>query len=304
VISQQGRTSGYAGIRRRPPLRPGAVARPLSWARELLIVAVIYLSYEASRGVADSSIARATGNGRAILSWEQSWHLAPERFLNRLLEHTRWLEVAAAYFYSTLHYVVTPAVLIWMFCRHAAHYRLARTTLALSTVIGLVGYYFIPTAPPRLIPGTGISDSLASVSSYGWWSNHGSVPRGLSSLSNQFAAMPSLHVGWALWAGALLWWFGRHRITRWAGLAYPILTTLVVMATGNHYLLDAIAGAAAMLVAAVPAYLASRRAVVAEARSIVAGESRRDAGGARQPGSAPGADASLGAAGPLRTTAA
>jgi membrane-associated phospholipid phosphatase len=167
-------------------------------------------------------------------------------------------------------------VLIWMFVRHSAHYRLARTTLALSTVIGLVGYYFMPTAPPRLLANSGISDTLAAVSDYGWWSNQGSVPRGLGSLSNQFAAMPSLHVGWALWAGALLWRFGRHRVTRWAGAAYPVLTTLVVVATGNHYLLDALAGFAAIALAGAVAYSVTRREVIVEAESIAEDAAARD----------------------------
>jgi len=223
---------------------------PLKWWRELLLVGGLYAVYEASRGVDDSSLPAAIGNGRGILSWEQAWHLAPEHWLNQVFAHATPLAVIASYYYSVLHYVVTPAVLIWMFRSHAAHYRFARTSLAISTVLGLLGFYLVPTAPPRLLPGSGMHDTLADVSNWGWWSGDGSVPRGLGGLSNQFAAMPSLHVGWSLWCGVLLVMYAKHRWVRWAGAAYPIATTLVVLGTGNHYLLDTVAGAATMGVGA------------------------------------------------------
>jgi hypothetical protein len=156
------------------------------------------------------------------------------------------LAVLAAYFYSTMHYLVTPCVLIWMYRRHPGEYRFARTTLALSTVLALVGFHLVPTVPPRLLDGSGIRDSLADVSRWGWWGGEGSVPRGLGSLSNQFAAMPSLHVGWAIWCGVLIALYAERRWVKVLGIAYPIATSVVVMATGNHYLLDAVAGAITM----------------------------------------------------------
>ncbi|MGN6607850.1 MAG: phosphatase PAP2 family protein [Jatrophihabitans sp.] len=256
--------SGRVTVQRRlwTRVRHGAAfpAPALRWPRELLIVAVIYISYEASRGVADSDPGPAMRTGRSLLDWETTWHLDPERWLNHVIRHSTFLEVVAAYFYSTMHYIVTPAVLLWMFLKHAPHYRMARTTLALSTVIGLVGFYFLPTAPPRLLAGSGFTDTLASVADYGWWSNHGSVPRGLGGLSNQFAAMPSLHVGWALWCGIALWTHARTPVVRWLGAAYPLLTTVVVLSTGNHYLLDVLAGAATMGLAGAIAWVLHRRA--------------------------------------------
>jgi hypothetical protein len=160
------------------------------------------------------------------------------------------LAVLAAYFYSTMHYLVTPCVLIWMYRRHPGEYRFARTTLALSTVLGLVGFHLVPTAPPRLLDGSGIRDSLADVSRWGWWGGEGSVPRGLGSLSNQFAAMPSLHVGWAVWCGVLLVRYSSSRLVKVLGVLYPLTTSLVVLATGNHYLLDVFAGVFVMAVGA------------------------------------------------------
>jgi PAP2 superfamily protein len=227
----------------------GVVDRRLSWWRELAFVAVVYASYEVTRGLHHGGLTGALANGRSVLHWEQVTHLDPEHALNVGLAHVTLLAVLASYFYSTMHYVVTPAVLIWMYRRHADHYRRARTTLAIATVTGLVGFYLLPTAPPRLIHGSGFSgfqDTLEHVSNWGWWAGEGSVPRGLGGLSNQFAAMPSLHVGWALWSGALIALYARRRAVRSLGVLYPITTTVVVMATGNHYLFDALAGVAVM----------------------------------------------------------
>jgi hypothetical protein len=227
-----------------------AGARRLRWQRELIFVGVLYGLYELSRGVTDGGYQTALDNGRRFLTWERHLHLDPERTLNVALSHAKFFAVLASYDYSTLHYVITPIVLIWMFRRHRAHYRSARTTLAWSTVVGLIGFYFVPTAPPRLLQGAHFHDILAEVQNWGWWSDDGSVPSGMGGLSNQFAAMPSLHVGWALWAGILLLRYSPVRAIRVLGVLYPLTTTWVVLATGNHYLLDAIAGAAAIGIAA------------------------------------------------------
>jgi hypothetical protein len=235
-----------APVRQRVRVAVRSVAPQLSWWRELLLVGITYAVYEFSRGIGAHGLGTALRNGRDVLHLEQMWHLDPEATLNHGLAHVVPLAVAASYFYSTAHYIVTPSVLIWMYRRQKAHYRLVRTALAFSTVLGLVGFYLLPTAPPRLLAGSGIRDTLEDVSDWGWWSSHGSVPRGLGQLSNQFAAMPSLHVGWALWCGVLIATFARRTWVRVLGALYPVTTTLVVLATGNHYLLDAFAGVACM----------------------------------------------------------
>ncbi|HVU91033.1 MAG TPA: phosphatase PAP2 family protein [Jatrophihabitans sp.] len=216
------------------------------WLRELVLIGALYGIYEVSRGLGDVDVSTALRNGREILHLERIWHIDPERVLNHALHHMTVLAVAASYFYSLMHYLVTPAVLIWLYRRHRGSYGRARTALAISTGLGLVGYLLLPTAPPRMLEHTGLRDILADTQSYGWWGNDGSVPRGLGGLTNQFAAMPSLHVGWAVWCGAVIAIYARHRWAKLLGIAYPIATSLVVMATGNHYLLDAVAGVLVM----------------------------------------------------------
>ncbi|MDT4911406.1 MAG: hypothetical protein QOC66_534 [Pseudonocardiales bacterium] len=233
------------------------LARGGSWWRELALIGVLYLGYELSRGFGDIDVGAAAKNGREILHLEQMWHLAPERVLNEALAHATFFAVLASYFYSLMHYLVTPAVLIWMYRKHRKAYGPARTALAFSTGFGLIGYIFLPTAPPRMLEDTGLRDTLADTQNWGWWGGEGSVPRGLGALTNQFAAMPSLHVGWAIWCGVLIAIYAERRWVKILGIAYPIATTVVVMATGNHYLLDAVAGgvtmaAGALLAAALP----------------------------------------------------
>ena len=153
----------------------------------------------------------------------------------------------ADFAYASLHYLVTPAVLVWLWRRHPTHYRLARTWLMISTLIGLAGFTMLPTAPPRLLPGGyGFVDTMAQYSPYGWWGADASAPRGMGSLTNQYAAMPSLHVGWALWCGLILFRLGRHWPVRAIGAIYPVVTVLVVLGTANHYLTDAVAGVLVM----------------------------------------------------------
>lgn len=117
-----------------------------------------------------------------------------------------------------------------------------------STFIGLIGFTLYPTCPPRLLHSAqGFVDTMAHYSAWGWWGGEASAPRGLGGMTNQYAAMPSLHVGWSLWCGVILWRLGGgSRLVRTAAVAYPLITTIVVMGTANHYFLDAVAGAAVM----------------------------------------------------------
>src|SRR5437773_2610063 len=152
--------SGLAAVQRRLPL----VGRAPSWRRELLLLAVLYGAYEVSRGLGALDLHAALAHGRSILHIERVWHLDPEPILNSALAQATWLAIAAAYFYSVMHYLVTPAVLVWMYRRHREHYAPARTALAISTGLGLIGYLLLPTAPPRMLVHSGLQDTLADTS--------------------------------------------------------------------------------------------------------------------------------------------
>jgi hypothetical protein len=219
----------------------------LRWWTEVPLILLVYLSYSAGRLLARGDTSSAVDHGLTILRIEKSLHINAEHPLNRLFTREAWLGVPADFWYASLHYLITPAILVWLFRSRALHYRAARTWLMTSTFIGLIGFTLLPTCPPRLLSaGHGFVDTMAQYSSYGWWGGDASAPRGLGGMTNQYAAMPSLHVGWALWCGVMLWRYGGTRIAKAAGVAYPLLTTLVVMGTANHYLLDAVAGVAVM----------------------------------------------------------
>ncbi|MEU6342256.1 phosphatase PAP2 family protein [Streptomyces sp. NPDC046977] len=227
--------------------RAAAYRGGLRWWTELPLIAVVYGLYTTGRLLVRGDVARAVDHGIAILHLETALTLDPERWLNTLFSRYRALGIPADFWYASLHYVVTPTVLVWLWRRRPTVYRFARTWLMTSTLIGLIGFTLAPTAPPRLLAGGhGFVDTMAQYGSYGWWGGDASAPRGLGGLTNQYAAMPSLHVGWSLWCGIVLWRHGRTRFVRALGIAYPLGTVLVVMGTANHYFLDAVAGAAVM----------------------------------------------------------
>ncbi|MET7985479.1 phosphatase PAP2 family protein [Streptomyces sp. NPDC005281] len=217
------------------------------WWTEVPLILLVYAAYTAGRLLARSDTGGATDHGLEILRVEKFLHLNAEHPLNRLFTREAWLGIPADFWYASLHYVVTPAILIWLFRSRTVRYRAARTWLMTSTFIGLIGFTLLPTCPPRLLsPEHGFVDTMAQYSGYGWWGGEASAPRGMGGMTNQYAAMPSLHVGWALWCGVMLWRHGRTPAAKVAAVVYPLFTTIVVMGTANHYFLDAVAGVAVM----------------------------------------------------------
>jgi hypothetical protein len=205
----------------------------------------VYLLYTLTRLLVTGSQDRAVANAYAVLNAEASLGMAPERWLNQLVSAQRFIAVPADYAYATWHYLVTLGVAVWLWRCHPVAYLRGRRVLVAATLLALVAYWLVPTAPPRLLPG--FVDTMAQYDGYGWWGNEASAPSGLGSLTNQLAAMPSLHVGWAVWCGVQLVQNAHRRGVRLAALAYPFLTVLVVIGTGNHYLADAAAGVAVLL---------------------------------------------------------
>ncbi|MEV5219953.1 phosphatase PAP2 family protein [Streptomyces syringium] len=217
------------------------------WWTELPLIAVVYAVYSAGRLLVRGDVQSAVDHGLSILDLEKTFRINFEHPLNRLFTEHASLGIPADFAYASLHYLLTPALLIWLFKCRPADYRPLRTWLMVSTLIGLIGFTLLPTCPPRLLdPGYGFVDTMAQYGSYGWWGGEASAPRGLGGLTNQYAAMPSLHVGWALWCGVVLWRYGRTTWAKIAGVGYPLAITIIVMGTANHYFLDAVAGAVVM----------------------------------------------------------
>lgn len=227
--------------------RASAYRGRLRWWTELPLIAVVYAFYTTGRLLVRGDVSEAVGHGLEILHLETVLHLDPERWFNSLFTKYLALGITADFWYASLHYLVTPLVLVWLWRRRPSRYRFARTWLLISTLVGLLGFTLLPTAPPRLLPAVhGFTDTMAQYGSYGWWGADASAPRGLGGLTNEYAAMPSLHVGWALWCGIVLFRYGRSPLVRTLGVLYPFGTAVVVIGTANHYLFDAVAGVAVM----------------------------------------------------------
>ena len=238
--------------------------------RETALVLALLFTYTRIRLVASDDRSLAVGHARDVLSVERWLHLDVEATLNRVLTALPPLEVAASYWYAALHYTVTPLALVLLYRSRPAQYRRLRTALVLATAVALVGYVTFPTAPPRLVGG--YTDTLAATSSVGWWGAEGSAVRGAGGAVNQFAAMPSMHVGWALWCSLVFWRLARTRGQRALAAAYAPMTALVVVSTANHWVLDVVLGALLMALAWVAVQPRSRRhptPVAPDVRTVV-----------------------------------
>jgi cbb3-type cytochrome oxidase subunit 3 len=223
----------------RPPLRghfrsPG---RPRLWF-ELLLIAVSYWLYSMVRNAVPEMEARAESNAHALWHLEQYLGLAYEQSINHALDSVTWLITGMDYYYATLHFIMTIGVLVWLFRKHPGRYAPARLALCVTTAVALIGYYFYPLAPPRLMSG---ADFIDTVAVHHTW---GSMASGnLAQMSNQYAAMPSMHIGWSLWCGVTIAILARRRWVKALGLLYPLATLVVIVATANHFFADALAGA-------------------------------------------------------------
>jgi hypothetical protein len=234
--------------------RPRSRAR-LSSARrralgELLGVGVLYALYSAARFLLPVRTGLALDHARSILRVEALAGLDIERSVNAWASAHLAVALLSSYWYAALHYTVTPTLLLMLRRRaDGSTYRRLRNALVAATGLALVGYATFPAAPPRLLE-TGYTDTLAQMAPHGWWGGEASAPRGMGALTNQLAAMPSMHVGWAVWCALAIGALATTRRVRIAAWLYPLGTLFVVVATGNHYLLDGVAGAALVVVAA------------------------------------------------------
>jgi hypothetical protein len=223
--------------------RRGFSSRPV-W-HEVVLLGVVYGLYTLTRGISAGGGNEAVANATRVLRAEHVMGVSPERWLNHAVSTRAFLAVPADYAYATFHYAVTLAVLIWLWRAHPTAYLTARRTLTAATLLGLVGFATLPLAPPRMLPG--FIDTMARYGNDGWWGSAGSAPNGLGSFTNQFAAMPSLHVGWAIWCGWMVARMAQRAWVRRLAVAYPVVVVLVVLSTGNHYLVDAVAGLLVLL---------------------------------------------------------
>jgi hypothetical protein len=219
------------------------------WVRALLELALIlalWVFYSLARLLADTSLQPALDRAKDLLHIEDLLGISWEVPLNQLFTDHKVLGLAGSYWYATLHYVVTAAVLVWLWRLGADRYGPARRALVIGTLLGLAAYLMMPTAPPRFIGG--YVDVLSLHAADGWWGADASAPRGLGGLTNELAAFPSLHAGWSLWVALALQVYATRKWVRVLGWLYAIGTAIVIVGTGNHWVIDALMGWLVILV--------------------------------------------------------
>jgi PAP2 superfamily len=219
------------------PAATSSPARRPRWWGELLVIAWLAWLYDMVTNLAPLREKLALVHAREILSFEQSLHIAPELALNRWLVAHHALATILSYYYDNAHFIVTLGLLGWLWWKRADVYRPLRSTLVMINVIGLIVFWRYPVAPPRMLVADGFTDVVASSHTLGSW-HTGS----LAADANQLAAMPSLHIAWAVWCTFALWQISSRRWVRALALVYPCVTAFAVLATGNHYVLDLVGG--------------------------------------------------------------
>ncbi|MCU1346507.1 MAG: hypothetical protein JWL70_2773, partial [Acidimicrobiia bacterium] len=236
-----------------PPEHQRVPASRLRWWREVLYVLVFYIAYSSVRnlfGSAQVSPHRAFENARHLIRVEDALSIFHEASVQSRFIGEHWFMRFWNIYYGTAHFVVTAGALIWLYHRQPARYARWRNALAFMTGLALVGFALFPLMPPRLLNDAtkyggagfathqyGFVDSLAKIG--GLWSfDSGTVAK----LSNQYAAMPSLHCAWATWCAFVLWPLVRRPWAKTLVLLYPFATLFCIVVTANHYWLDGVGG--------------------------------------------------------------
>jgi hypothetical protein len=234
-----------------------ADGRTLRWWVEIIGIAAYYGIYSLIRNTTNADPSVAFAHARTIVKIERNLHIYVEAHLNHWALHVKPIVIMCNYFYGSLHFIVTIGAAIFLFHKFPHDYPRWRNTLGVATAIGLIGFATFALMPPRLldchlagfaagscfvhghVPPVhyGFVDTLAKYPTF-WSFNSGAM----SKLSNQFAAMPSIHCCWALWCACVFVPRVRNRGAKIAAACYPLLTVTVIVLTANHYLLDAVAG--------------------------------------------------------------
>ncbi|MEU3843387.1 bifunctional glycosyltransferase 87/phosphatase PAP2 family protein [Streptomyces sp. NPDC028635] len=237
--------SAPARFRRLPRLP--AVRRVLSRPSllfELLLIRLTYWGYAqvrlaATGGTTSGGRARAERHGHQIHGLEAVLHIDIEHWVNHTVVAAGRPAEFFSFYYESFHFGVPLAILGVLYLRRPPEYRWARSALGFATLLALAGFWLYPLAPPRLMPGLGIVDTVNGPQDFAR-PDYGT----LTELTNQYAAMPSLHFGWALWCGLVVLVLAPRGWMKALGLLHPLLTLCAIVATGNHWVLDAVGGAA------------------------------------------------------------
>jgi membrane-associated phospholipid phosphatase len=220
---------------------------PLDAARQWLVFAGAYYVYRLVRGLVDGHANVAYQHARNIIDFERNTHLFFEKSVQAwAIAHPIFIHLAD-WMYVDSHFVVTTTFLIWLYVARNNSYYFVRNMFIIAMVFALIGYMVYPAAPPRFFPEWGFQDTVSDLFGNG-------ASQTASVLYNPYAAMPSMHVAFALMVAVTAIQLTKHRVLKVVWGLYPALVTFVVISTGNHFWLDAAFG---VLVAGLSAVLAA-----------------------------------------------
>ena len=225
----------------RPASRPArAFPAAFGFLREGGIVGLAAYLYFFVRGLIHARESEAMDNANALVSLERSLGIFQERQLQASILDHHGLVTLFNWIYIYGHWPVVIGTLVWLFVKHREAFPVFRSAMLISGLIGFVFFFLFPMAPPRLVDGLGFVDTVTL---------HSEAYRVLQppSLTNPFAAMPSLHVGWNLLMGIAIVSFAANRFWKVFGVLMPIAMCAATILTGNHYFLDGVVGSALVL---------------------------------------------------------
>jgi hypothetical protein len=227
----------------------------LYWWVEVLAIVAFYVVYSTIRNLHHGDPAEAYQHAKELIRLQVELGIYHEETIQQWALGFRPLIIAANYFYGSLHFVVTGGVLVYLYRKWSNDYSLWRNTLAVGTGLALIGFALFPLMPPRLMPNPPYDfvDTLAKDPAF-WSFNSGAV----SKISNQYAAMPSVHCAWALWCACALIPRVKHTWAKVLAGLYPVATVTTIVVTANHWIIDAPAGFLVLGVGYVVARLVTR----------------------------------------------
>ncbi len=220
--------------------------------RQILLFCGAYWLYRVVRGMTDGKIAESFENAREVIGLERTLGLFIEPAVHAWAQSTSWLIDGASWMYMNSHFVVTTFTLAFIYLRRNPSFYFIRNMFMVAMGIALVLYAAYPTAPPRFMPEWGFQDSVAEFT--GITSQNSSA----DALYNPFAAVPSMHVAFALMIGIPMAYGARRMWAKVLWLIYPAMVSFVVVATANHWWFDAFAGAVTAGLAALAAIAFAR----------------------------------------------
>jgi hypothetical protein len=241
-------------INRKLGLRDSGIELTRSWRgglpaggrdalRQLAILLICYGAYDLARIAVRGREAAAMANAQAIINAEKALHIYVEPFVQTMASHVHALVLFMDWFYGNVHLPATILLLVWIYLYRNEAFAFLRNVFLTMNVLAMTVFALLPVAPPRLVPTSGVVDTMYLYSSSNY---HSGI---LSFVTDQYAAMPSLHIGYALFASLSIYLLTTNRLARVLAVVYPVVVLAAVIITGNHYVLDLVGGAIVLGVA-------------------------------------------------------